>query len=292
VEAFCCLEASRANVLSVRVLGRFPVSPTTHGSRCILPFVRAFVLFLLLLTTGIAAAQSELVGPGRFPETRGISALPGGGFGVLRNGRPSFNGAISFSTPIAYGLDNWHWAAGVNSISSNRKLRGIDTSSDEDVSSGTGFVMFGIPTEFGSITYSAMFISVHVDELTSNFHFTPKQKEGPVTWAIGVQDLGDTSGTTRPFERRSATSPYIVATGEPSEGVYASLGYGNQRFGGVFGNVSAPLTPDFKVLAEYDTYNWNLGTAFRLGKVGRGEATGFLGLVRGKYATWNVAVSF
>jgi hypothetical protein len=248
-------------------------------------------MFLLGAAT-LAHAQEELVGLNRFPETRGISGLPGGGFGVARDGKPSFLGAMSFSTPIAYGLDNWHWAAGINSISDGMGLRGIDTGANNDVSSGTGFFMFGMPTRYGSITYTAMFISVHLDELTSNFHFAPNQKEGPVTWGFGVQDLGDTSGTTRPYERRSATSPYIVATGGPWKGAYASIGYGNQRFGGIFGNVSAPVAPNVKLLAEYDTYNWNLGAAFNLGKIGGAEATGQLGLVRGKYATWSLSVSF
>jgi hypothetical protein len=78
-------------------------------------------------------------------------------------------------------------------------------------------------------------------------------------------------------------------------GGYVSLGYGNQRFGGVFGNVSQTFG-NWKALAEYDTYNWNYGVASRLGHFGalgkHVEATAFAGYIRGKYATWSLTFTF
>jgi len=239
--------------------------------------------------------QSELIGSGRFPETREMSGLPGGSFGVLRNGTPSFAGAMAFSTPIAYSLDHWHWAMGVNSASSDMRFRGFDTNASGQTSSGTGELMVGIPSRIGAWTLSLMPISVHInDEVATNILFTPNQS-GTVTWAAGVQDLQGITHTFRPREKRSSRSPFVVGTANPVEGGYVSLGIGNQRFGGVFGNVSQSFG-NFKALAEYDTYNWNYGVAGNLGHFKAGSrdvnATLYAGYIRGKYATWSLTFSF
>lgn len=248
----------------------------------------------LLLLSAFGLAQDELIGLSRFTETRMMSGLPGGSFGVLRSGRPSFRGAMALSTPIAYSLGAGHWAAGLNATSSSMQFSGLDTKPSGRSSSGTGEIMAGVPTPWGALTLSAMFISVHLDETTFNAQFTPTQS-GPVTWAVGVQDIFKTSHTFRPREPRSSTSPFVVATANPVEGGYVSLGYGNQRFGGIFGNVSQTFGP-WKALAEYDTYNWNYGIAHKVGTFrgfGRDiEATAFAGYIRGKYATWSLTFSF
>src|SRR5256885_2105188 len=151
--------------------------------------MRCFSVFALICMASIGFSQSELIGPGRFPETREMSGLPGGSFGVLPDGTPSF----------------------------------------------------------------------------------------------------------RPREARSSRSPFVVATANPLSGGYVSLGYGNQRFGGIFGNVSQTFG-NFKAVAEYDTYNWNYGVADRLGHFsGFGkdiEATAVAGYIRGKYATWALTLTF
>src|SRR5579885_55373 len=88
--------------------------------------MRWFVVCSFLCLASLGFAQSELIGPGRFPETREMSGLPGGSFGVLPDGTPSFRGAMALSTPIAYSLDHWHWAAGINSTSPSMKFQGLD----------------------------------------------------------------------------------------------------------------------------------------------------------------------
>jgi hypothetical protein len=223
-----------------------------------------------------------------------MSGLPGGSFGVLPSGTPSFRGAMALSTPIAYSLNNWHWAAGINSTSPSMRFTGLDTNARGGVSSGTAELMVGIPTPYGGLTFSMMPISVHMDENAINLEFTPTQT-GMVQFGVGIQDAMGVTHTFRPRERRSSRSPFVVATANPCPDTYASVGYGNQRFGGIFGNVSHTFG-NFKAVGEYDTYNWNYGVAGRLGHFkGMGkdvEATAFAGYIRGKYATWSLTFSF
>lgn len=223
-----------------------------------------------------------------------MSGLPGGSFGVLPDGTPSFSGAMALSTPIAYSLNHWHWAIGLNSASPSMHFRGLDTNARGGVSSGTAEIMFGMPTHYGALTIAVMPISVHMDENAINLQFTPTQS-GAVQVGFGVQDIQESSNTFRPREPRSSRSPFVVATANPIPGGYASIGYGNQRFGGIFGNVSQTFG-NFKALAEYDTYNWNYGVANRIGHFsGFGkdvEATVFAGFIRGKYATWSLTFTF
>jgi hypothetical protein len=255
--------------------------------------MRVFSILALLGVAGIACCQSELQGPSRFPETREMSGMPGGSFGVLPDGTPSIKGSMALSTPIAYGLDHWHWAGGVNSTSTDSKFTGLDFRSHGTVSSGTAELMVGIPTKWGAFTYSAMPIDIHF-RMATNLQFTPVQ-HGMVKVGIGVQDLFNDTRTFHPKEFRNSRSPYIVATANPIEGGYVSLGYGNQRFGGVFGSVSKNIG-NWNAMAEYDTYNWNYGLANRIGHFRGGrrdvDATLFAGMIRGKYATASLVFSF
>jgi len=256
--------------------------------------MRWFILLALISVSSFGFAQSELFGPGKFTQTREMSGLSGGSFGVLPDGTPSFDGAMALSTPIGYCLNHWHWAAGLNSISPDMRLRGLDTSPNTGVSGGTGELIVGIPTRHGALDYSLMPISVKLDEVAMNLQFEPNQS-GSIRFAAGIQDLQGNTHTFRPRERRSSRSPFIVATANPIKGGYASIGYGNQRFGGVFGNLSQTFG-NWKALAEYDTYNWNYGIANRIGHFhayGKNiEATSYLGYIRGKYATWSLTLTF
>ena len=266
----------------------------TAFSARIMTTMRWLIALTFVLVASFAAAQSELIGPGRFPETREMSGLPGGSFGVLPDGTTSFRGAMALSTPIAYSLNHWHWAMGVNSTSPSMQFRGIDTSPNASSSSGTAEIMTGIPTGAGGLTFSIMPIDSHFRAAT-NLEFTPDCIHGPVRLGFGVQDLAGDTHTFRPRERRSSRSPFVVATANPISGGYVSLGYGNQRFGGIFGNVSQTFG-NWKGVAEYDTYNWNYGIANRIGhfhSFGKDvEANIFAGYIRGKYATWSLTFDF
>lgn len=248
-----------------------------------------------------AWAQSDLVGDGQFPQTRSLSALPGAVVGVLPDGTPSFRGASALSTPIAYSLSNWHYAfaLGTTSASGLPRFFERDKTREFNDANSTAYGMVGIPSRLGSFTVSLMLISRLLKETTINVQWTPPGQRGPVTFGYGVQDVWNTSGTFVPFESKSATSHYLVATMPLPCGGYASLGAGTQRFGGVFGNVSVPLGRRWKGLVEYDVYNWNGGAAYDLGSVHNPlaskrpmEATAYFGYVRGKYATWTLGFSF
>ncbi|MCB8932719.1 MAG: hypothetical protein H6534_04680 [Chthonomonadaceae bacterium] len=263
--------------------------------------MRAMLLAFALCLSAAASAQSELVGEGQFPQTRTLSALPGGVIGVLPDGTPSFRGASALSTPIAFSLSNWHYAFALGTTSATALPRFFerDKTGEFNDANSTAYGMVGIPSRFGSFTVSLMLISRLLKETTINVQWTPSGQRGPVTVGYGVQDLWNTSGTHVPFESRSATSHFVVATAKLPRGGYASLGTGTQRFNGVFGNVSLPVAERWKAIAEYDTYNWNGGVAYDMGRLSNPlaprrpmEATAFFGYVRGKYATWTVGVSF
>lgn len=255
--------------------------------------MRFFWTLALLAVGANGLCQSELIGPSQFTETREMSGMPGGCFGVMPDGTPSIKGAMALSTPIAYSLDHWHWAAGINSTSPSSRFSGLDFKPHGTSSSGTGELMVGIPTRWGAFTYSAMPIDIHL-RMATNIQFTPRQN-GMVRVGVGVQDLFNSTHTFRPREPRKSRSPYVVATANPVAGGFISLGYGNQRFGGVFGNMSQSFG-NWKAVAEYDTYNWNFGVANRVTHL-RGfghdvDATLFAGMIRGKYATASLVFSF
>src|SRR6476619_7261804 len=88
--------------------------------------MRWFAFVVLASASCFGFTQSDLFGPGQFTQTREMSGLPGGSFGVLPDGTPSFKGAMALSTPIAYSLNNWHYAFGLKSVSPDMRLRGLD----------------------------------------------------------------------------------------------------------------------------------------------------------------------
>ena len=129
---------------------------------------------------------------------------------------------------------------------------------------------------------------IHEPSIDSN-------QRGLVKVGFGIQDLFNDTRTFSPKEFRNSRSPYVVATANPCSGGFLSLGYGNQRFGGILGNVSQSFGT-WKAVAEYDTYNWNYGLANRVTHF-RGfgkdvDATLFAGMIRGKYATASLVFSF
>src|SRR5438045_2625109 len=129
--------------------------------------MRPFGVPVLLFFCVHAYGQSELLGVNHFPETREMSGLPGGSFGIMPNGAPSIHGAMAFSTPIAYSLDNWHWAMGVNSVSPSMRLSGLDFRNHGTTSSGTAEFMVGIPTRWGALTFSEAVIDIKFRSATN-----------------------------------------------------------------------------------------------------------------------------
>ncbi len=259
---------------------------------------------LLLCAASLATAslaQSELVGPGRYPGFRNLGAMPGTGFGVTPEGWIDFKGAMSYTTPVAYSLTDWYGVIGLSNLS-NTSSFSFKNPNEGFSGNATGMLMLGVPLgPYGALTLSHMILSTKLDFAT-NVHWTPPNQFGPVRFGVGVQDIsgqGGASGEHLEGDEGNTRSYYAVATWQASENLYASLGVGDTRFRHVFGNASYNLVPRVKAFTEYDSFNWNYGLAFDLGRLGQStnvdrsiNANVQLGMVRGKYAFWGLSVTF
>lgn len=257
----------------------------------------------LIVSLFPAFAQAQIGGPGTYPQFRSMSGLPGSGYGVESDGSTTPMGAWSISTPIAYSLQPWHVVFGFGTMSPNLSPRFLDSSSHESTSNGTAQITIGAPLgRFGQGTYTLMVLSSRLDN-AGNFTWTPPGQTGPLRLGLGVQDVSGGGGTQgeglNGQDPGNSRSWYGVATWEGPEGVHASLGTGTNRFKGVFGNISASLSPQTKAVLEYDTFNWNAGVGYDFGKIGSSPikdheigASMFLGVIRGKYAYWSLNFRF
>lgn len=263
----------------------------------------AFAPLLLALVAG-ASAQSELTGEGRYPQFRGLSGLPGGGFGVSPDGRLGVNGAMAFSTPVAYSLRPGRGALAYSSISRDGNFRfGNSGSGDANTdANGSLTAMYGLDLRVGHLTVGALAFSGLFDT-GLNAHFTPDQNERPVQFGFGVQDIageGGTAGGGIPGDTDNSTSTYVVGTAALRGGVYVSAGIGTARFRHLFASASVPAFKRARFLVEHDGFNLNAFLAYspdfgrrdEFGEELEGGATLLLGLVRGKYATFAVALHF
>ncbi len=251
----------------------------------------------------VAFGQVDLEQLGQYPQFRTLSGLPGSGFGILPDGTPSFNGAMSFSTPIGYSLSNWHVAMDTANTSNTGLFKFIHLARNESTSSiGKAYFMFGIPLgRFGSFTASYWILSAFLDQAL-NFQY-----QLPIHWhnigvSLGVQDWYGRVGTgpsTNPLGQYRSQSWYGAVTMPFAHGIYASAGWGVKRWQKGFFNVSVPIQKRFKFMLEHDGFNFNLGLAwdpqlFRGVKLGgrQVQSTLMMGLVRAKYAYWSLNFSF
>ena len=258
---------------------------------------------LLSMSLVPVACLAQIGGPGEFPQFRSMSGLPASGYGVTADGRIAALGAWSISTPVAYSLQPWQFAVGFGSLSPNNSPRFLDTSSGESKGNGTAQFTVGLPVgKFGQATYTFMVLSGKLDN-AGNLTWTPPGQRGPVTFGVGVQDIGGGGGTQGEgpggLDPGNSRSYFIVGTYQGPQGLHVSLGKGSERFQRVFGNVSANLTPSLKAVVEHDGFNWNAGLGFDFGKLGQSPRAGaelgasmFLGVIRGKYAYWSIGFRF
>jgi len=259
--------------------------------------------FAFLLSLAPLLAVAQIGGPGEYPQFRSMSGLPGSGYGVMSDGKIDPLGAWSLSTPIAYGLQPWQFAVGFGSLSPNSTPRFLDTSSGESKGNGTAQFTVGLPLgKYGQGTYTFMVLSGRLDN-AGNFTWTPPGQKGCVKFAAGVQDISGGGGTqgegVNGRDPGSSRSFFVVGTWEGPKGLHASLGKGTNRFQKLFGNVSANIAPNAKVVLEHDGFNWNYGVGYDLGRLGKSPRPGadigaslFLGVIRGKFAYWSVSFRF
>lgn len=266
---------------------------------------RVGLAFGLLAAASVGFAQAELVGLKQYPQFRTLSGLPGAGFGISPDGQPNFRGAMAYSTPVAYTLTDWRMSLGGSAVSRDTSIRWFG-GNDLVQGNGTGYFMLGVPLprNLGDVTATWMFLSELGDNVI-NLQWAPKQ-EGDVRYAIGVQDVvggGGSSGEGAPDDSAASNTWYVVATYQAEENLHMSLGAGDKRFNPVFGNVSYGFADRWKAVVEHDSFNWNYGVAYDLGRLaGQGETwdgpgrglhgTVMFGLVKGKFAFWSLNFSF
>ncbi len=267
----------------------------------------ASLTIVALALSSASFADSKLTGYHRYPQFRGLSGLPGGGFGVNRYGQPDFRGAMAYSTPVAYGLKDWRVVVGGSFVSKNGTFSfSENTNTSNDTGNGTGQFLVGVPIDkFGELTVGYMVLSTEGDG-AFNFQWSPPNQKGDVHFAVGVQDLrgnGGASGTNVKGDLDNSTSFYGVGTWQANEKTFLSLGAGTKRFGGVFGSASYQLHTNVKAFAEYDHFNWNFGLAFNpfsrqlkeetwYSNEKRTELTMQVGVVAGRHAYWALNFSF
>jgi len=237
-------------------------------------------------------ADAQYLGPETYPQFRSFSALPGGGFGVTRDGRISAGGTLSFSSPIAYGLKQGRYILGGGFNSKQEQIRNLEIGNFGT----TGWGMGGIDTFYGSFTISGMILSSFGDSVL-NAQFTPNHK-GDFAWAVGFQDLfgNGGSGGTIAEDKRSSFSPYAVGTYELDPGLTVSGGIGLRRFKRGFANLSYSPTDRLAFHVEHDGFNFNGGVGFDIpvGMVQRRNVAihGYVGMASFRFLNFGASVSF
>jgi hypothetical protein len=129
-----------------------------------------------------------------------------------------------------------------------------------------------------------------------NVQFQPRSPS-KVAIAFGVQDATGRGGTGGSLEEDMASSRsfYIVGTIPVKDLAFISAGLGTRRFRKGFANTSFTMGRGLKGVVEFEGYHWNYGVALDLGswrklrRAGAPQATMYLGLTRGKYATWSLS---
>lgn len=254
----------------------------------------------------VSSAQAELSGPDRFPQLRGLSGLSGSGFGVTKEGRVTFSGAMGYTTPIGHTMGGFSLAAGFGLVSIDRTLRfgGLSDKGTTD-GNGTGFVVGGADLGgSGRLAFGFTFLSGFGDSV-STLQYSPNL-EGRLQLSVGCQDLGGSAGSSgegRPGDTKSSRSFYGAVTTEVTQGVFVTAGAGTRRFQKGFASISGQINPRFKALVEHDGWNFNYGLAFNPGPITKidawdekqvrtAEVTMFLGVIQSRYAGWSVAFSF
>ncbi len=246
-------------------------------------------------------AQTDLSGSKQYPQFRTSSGLPGGGFTLNRNGELSGQGAISLSIPVAYSLAQGKWVGGLNFTGKDWNPRSITFDDGNGFrGNGTAWLMTGLGGDWGKLTVGVMVLSTEFDN-SINLLYTPPKQEGPIVFAVGVQDVsgeGGSGGEALDMDgQQNSRSLFGVATWQIRPDVYATTGIGTNRFRFGFLGANWNVSPSWSISGEHDGYNFNGLLAYRVGKlfkVGNRDAFGTLtvGTVRGKYLNLGFAFGF
>ncbi len=255
---------------------------------------RCLALLAAILLGAFCMAQFS--GEGQYPEFRSFSGLPGGGFPVSPTGVVGCDGALAYSTPVAYSLAPWRMALGTGIASKNAHASAPQWDSDDW--NFTAFGMMGVGLPFGRLTVGGMILSKAGNSVATAL-FSPRESLGRFDFAVGVQDVkgkGGAAGEHQPGDKDSSSSPFVVSTASLGRGVYASAGVGLRRYGKGFANVSAPLSRRVRATLEHDGFVFNAGAYVDAGGFAvsgkRVNVGAFGGLVQMRYPCVGVTISF
>lgn len=266
--------------------------------------MRAFSFSIVLAGVAMApfaSAQAELAGRQQYPQFRVLSGLPGGGFAVLPNGKTNSLGAAALTTPIGYTLGSGDYALGFFNTGVDNNPFVSDRGGTEQKANGSAYGLGGISYRGWHMALGGMILSAHGDS-EANVQISPPNI-GRLGLSLGVQDLFDVAGAGGELidsvVHDSSRSFYVVGTYGIGRGSYVSVGKGERRFQGLFGNVSVPVSDRLRAVVEYDCFNWNGGLLYSLGKTAKFgpnsttvSSSLFLGAIRGKYGTAGISFTF
>lgn len=248
------------------------------------------IAIIVALSITLAAGADEFR---EYPEFRYASGLPGGGFGVDPAGHAGFDGAMQINIPVGYtpGAGNYAITPSSGAINGGfpTDISGHDVNGT--VAYGLGF--FGPEHAFwvmdmktgkggsGESVYNAQLQIL-------------REKPGRPGIAIGVTDgfNNRTRDLNDPFAA-NARSLFAAATwesGSCEKPLYYTLGIGTGRFKPIFGGISYQPAPRVKLIAEYDSFNPNIGAAYDALRI-KDDWHGILGVNLIDMDRWDVSFS-
>lgn len=267
--------------------------------------IKGMMSIVAVAVSAVAFGQADIAGPQQYPQFRGLSGLPGGGFPLTYDGRIAYGGAMGLSTPVAYGLGHWRVIGTFSFLATEEGGFPLLSGSGGELfaANGTATQGFGIYAKgVGHFSIINMIVSTRGDNTTNYQLSIPVSGDERTVLALGIQDVSGqigSAGDTFPVEdRRLSRSGYVVLTTPLGEWGNVSGGWGTERFRRPFVNVSGWVDQRTVLFVEQDGYNVNAGGAYLvpmngLSLYGR-EATLTVNasLVRGKYPNLAFTLSF
>jgi len=211
-------------------------------------------------TAPALADRDPLGGIERFPEFRNLSGLAGGGYGVDVNGRPSSEGPIALSTPVAHvlGHDHLYFTGERTSLKNKPEL-------SDRFTNGTLCATYG--HTFGSVNVAMtdMVINALGKQVFNIQAQLIPDRSTRLAGSIGVQDFiwggGGSAGHLVPGDTRSSRSLFGVVTYSfPGPlALHASAGIGTRRFKQGFASASCQVLAPLRLFVEHDGFGLNAG---------------------------------